>query len=642
MEVQLRFSEPNEKPLDPAILREYGRIIYLVREKKLWPVLDVCVKSDGGWVLVLPLISGHPLSLSETARAMTDVETPCSIALSLAEVFMVLHQAHYRKGIAFDWSECTHVAHDPSGWCLAVKPPTPAQYFADRSNKIQFDPRYTAPEQIVSFFGAGGATGITEPGDSYTLGTILYELLTGKPVFSEADQAINAASGASVALAANSRQDLPASLIDFMNRSLSPMPQMRPSLKDWRSTMGLFGGRSLPPPAVQASRQSKPDEAAGSNEQMLTSIMGKPPVSGRLLKALGNGAANVDFSATLFLSGSGNDLPPGMYGAAMSLMVRGGVSPTPSNPVYQPNNASESQTPSNADLPPGSITSNFNNRSPGILGADPVDCTVFAPPEVKLRSNILVQVFLHTPDQAETAKQLAQEFDNQSHRLGYHPLEVDLPRGTAVSVELYIPGMEIDDPLQRVVWQGRTTSVQFGVSCPASINMGNVLGKATVYLESVPIGHIRFKLEVTAENQPAVQPQPLGSQSQRYHEAFISYSSHDRDEVLKRVQMLERFQIRVFQDVLDLQPGMQWEQELYRHIDSCDLFLLFWSNAAKESPWVDKEVRRALARKGIDEAAAPEIIPIVIEGPPVPMPPPHLAHLHFNDKLLYFMTPHSR
>ena len=30
--------------------------------------------------------------------------------------------------------------------------------------------------------------------------------------------------------------------------------------------------------------------------------------------------------------------------------------------------------------------------------------------------------------------------------------------------------------------------------------------------------------------------------------------------------------------------------ELFRHIDECDLFLLFWSTAAKQSRWVLKEV----------------------------------------------------
>jgi len=90
--------------------------------------------------------------------------------------------------------------------------------------------------------------------------------------------------------------------------------------------------------------------------------------------------------------------------------------------------------------------------------------------------------------------------------------------------------------------------------------------------------------------------------------------------------------------VLNLEPGDRWEQELYRNIDECDLFLLFWSTAAKESKWVLQEVLYALERQGKDGLNPPEIIPVIIEGPPLVSPPDELQHLHFNDKLLYLIA----
>jgi hypothetical protein len=68
-------------------------------------------------------------------------------------------------------------------------------------------------------------------------------------------------------------------------------------------------------------------------------------------------------------------------------------------------------------------------------------------------------------------------------------------------------------------------------------------------------------------------------------------------------------------------------------IEECDVFLLFWSRAAKESEWVRKEVRYALNRKGGDDLCPPEFRPIIIEGPPVPTPWEELSHLHFNDPI---------
>lgn len=33
----------------------------------------------------------------------------------------------------------------------------------------------------------------------------------------------------------------------------------------------------------------------------------------------------------------------------------------------------------------------------------------------------------------------------------------------------------------------------------------------------------------------------------------------------------------------------------------------------------------------------PEIKPVIIEGPPLVLPPNSLGHLHFNDRLIYFI-----
>ena len=125
---------------------------------------------------------------------------------------------------------------------------------------------------------------------------------------------------------------------------------------------------------------------------------------------------------------------------------------------------------------------------------------------------------------------------------------------------------------------------------------------------------------------------PAQAEARRYQSAFASYASPDRNEVIKRVQMLRAAGIQCFQDVLDLEPGDRWEKQLYRHIDECDVLFLFWSSSAKKSQWVEREWKYALDRKGDDF-----VRPVIIEGPPIVPPPPELAHLHFNDKVLYLL-----
>ena len=272
--------------------------------------------------------------------------------------------------------------------------------------------------------------------------------------------------------------------------------------------------------------------------------------------------------------------------------------------------------------------------------SDVVDCSVFAPPVLRVGYPAMVQVFVHGADQAGSARQLAREFDASARRRGFKSLSAEILRGSQLTFHLTIPSLQIDEPTQELTWWGRAESVQFRVAVPRDTEAGPVFGKVTVAQDRIPLGHVSFKLSVqTASDALDTEDvQLVGDAARRYRTAFISYSSDDRIEVLKRVQMLPRLGIRFYQDVLDLQPGERWERRLYRCIDRCDLFLLFWSTASKRSRWVRKEVSHALRRKAGDDAAPPEILPVIIEGPPPPEPFPELSHLHFNDYFLYFMN----
>jgi hypothetical protein len=239
-------------------------------------------------------------------------------------------------------------------------------------------------------------------------------------------------------------------------------------------------------------------------------------------------------------------------------------------------------------------------------------------------------------------KSLAEEIDEEARRRGFQSLQMEIERGTKLNVHLHLPGIKFDTSIQEIVWQARPTYAAFKTRVPEDVTIGFVIGNVTISRDGIPLGSIIFKIKIFSdqESKPTRKPLlPAGEVARRYRRAFISYASPDRPEVLKRVQMLRLARIRYFQDVLKLEPGDRWERKLYRHIDKSDLFLLFWSTKAKESEWVLKEVRYAIKRKEGDESAPPEMIPVIIEGPPVPEPPEELAHLHFNDYLIYFMKP---
>ncbi len=210
---------------------------------------------------------------------------------------------------------------------------------------------------------------------------------------------------------------------------------------------------------------------------------------------------------------------------------------------------------------------------------------------------------------------------------------------------MVLPGLTVDQPVRSMVWNGMRQAVQFSARAPSGFPPQTVIGTVTVSRYRVPIGHVNFKVSVRipgGSGTTSAEPWAPVTGMHRYRRAFISYASADRNEVLKRTQMLAGVGIDFFQDILTIKPGQQWERLLYSEIDRCDLFLLFWSSAARKSQWVAKEVHYALTRKGGRDDVAPAIIPVIIEGPPPVPAPPELAHLHFNDRMVYFMDPGSR
>ena len=285
-----------------------------------------------------------------------------------------------------------------------------------------------------------------------------------------------------------------------------------------------------------------------------------------------------------------------------------------------------------------------NGLTAAILAAkktqdEEVRCTVFAPYEAAPRDAFLVQAFAHLAEQEHLLSEIAKQASRDTNVRGSATLG-DVARGEKLGFELEMPGLVIDEPSQSLDWLGKPAAVTFGVTVPETFQPGGINCKLTVSRRGVPMGHIKFNFKITAAPQVAKET-TLTSHPNfvAYKLAFISYASADRSEVMKRVQMLDLAKIRYFQDLLSLEAGKEWEPLIYRYIDECDVFYLFWSTAAKKSKWVKKEVERALKRKGDKFDAPPEIMGIPIEGPPPVKPPRSLASIFFDSKFLYFINP---
>jgi hypothetical protein len=271
-----------------------------------------------------------------------------------------------------------------------------------------------------------------------------------------------------------------------------------------------------------------------------------------------------------------------------------------------------------------------------------VDVSVFAPRSAAPGDQLLVQVFLHAFDyEPEKVDAAAAAADPSAARKGEATLDLKLAHGDELHICIDAPGLQIDQPAQPLVWRGRARSVQFLVSVPEDHGAAPVQVRIRVLHASTPVGQVRFALQV----DPQTAPQGLervGHSAKRFSRAFLSYAHQDRVEVLKRAQALRAARIEVFQDLLSLEPGEEWNERLWSEIDQCDLFLLFWSQAARRSEWVTREVDRALANRERSGGATPEIMPVILEGPPPPEPPERFRQLHFDDMICYLIAAQER
>ena len=172
-------------------------------------------------------------------------------------------------------------------------------------------------------------------------------------------------------------------------------------------------------------------------------------------------------------------------------------------------------------------------------------------------------------------------------------------RDTLVTVRLSGRGLTIDPTEQSFTWNGGRSLLDFDVTVADDAQEETIPLKFDVTIEGIIVARLRLELEITAKPKKKVQNATATSEPART--AFASYSSADRDRVLDRIAAVRiAAGLDIFLDCLDLRPSEEWKPQLDDEIIKRDIFMLFWSEHAKESKWVTWEWQTALQDKGKD------------------------------------------
>ncbi len=193
-----------------------------------------------------------------------------------------------------------------------------------------------------------------------------------------------------------------------------------------------------------------------------------------------------------------------------------------------------------------------------------------------------------------------------------------------VQVELRLPGFEVLDLTDDLLWGGSATTAGFGVRVPENKEHGIYEGQFVFKVAGIQIALMPFTARVGAED---IERGFAIFETRPYQSVFASYAADDDIAVLARVRDLQKAMPQL--DVFLKSPAMghTWQREelLAREIAGRDALYLFWSNAARANTSVEEEWRLAL------ETIGPErIVPVPLVDARFAPPPRELMRLDFG------------
>lgn len=219
--------------------------------------------------------------------------------------------------------------------------------------------------------------------------------------------------------------------------------------------------------------------------------------------------------------------------------------------------------------------------------------SIFAPAEVKRKSHLQVQVYLHLYKETELVKSLANESDKNAERRDYIPLSFKLRKGDRIDIEFNIYGeTRLISERKFVIWQGSFTKCSFDYFVPMNIDVDELSCEANLFVNGAMIGEMRFITHIVDA------PRNLNPKisSHRFNRIFISYAHQDADQIKFLALAYKAQGVDYFYDRDSLAPGDVYEEKIFDYIDQSDLFVLCWSKNAAVSDYVAKEKGRALLR----------------------------------------------
>ncbi|MCP3956324.1 MAG: toll/interleukin-1 receptor domain-containing protein [bacterium] len=262
---------------------------------------------------------------------------------------------------------------------------------------------------------------------------------------------------------------------------------------------------------------------------------------------------------------------------------------------------------------------------------DDVRFTASHPRAVRAGQRHPLLVYVHLAAAAEAVALDASQILGRAAE-GHRRSEVEassrIQTGTEITIVPQANGLMFDPPEARLTWGGEWQLAEFELEATGE-RAGHVSeGSISCYVGPLLIADLRLPVVVLRDDErdDGAETAREEQSARAYRSVFASYSHRDTAVVEAMEAACEALGMDYLRDVMDLKPGQDWSEELFAMIERADIFQLFWSESASESPYVEQEWREAL--RLADDKGGAFIRPIYWQKP-LPSPPEELSSLHF-------------
>ena len=206
-----------------------------------------------------------------------------------------------------------------------------------------------------------------------------------------------------------------------------------------------------------------------------------------------------------------------------------------------------------------------------------------------------------------------------------------VPRDEVLTFVPDIPGVEFNPSRRSFRWTESIHREEFRFRAAPELVGQTARGRLSVFLGDILLADVSLAIPIVQPNGAPVEDTPAEAEhARRYRKIFASYSHRDLNVVEQFERLARALGDEYIRDWKHLRAGEEWSERLLKMIEDADVFQLFWSCHAMESPYVKQEYEHAISLNR-SNFVRPTYWEEPLPSDPVrQLPPKTLLNLHFQ------------